>query len=193
MTQKQAQAIADEMLEVGHFWFEGASWEFYDYILKQRDAGGLHARITYDRGQMEIFTGADVQGALDRTLAEFLRDVEFEADVPVASVSDLTADDDVVYVISSVPVQEAPASAVGAESGPQRSFELRVNRSRVLPGGSDWNGGAVEPGTIKFKGIVRALGEGGVFVALPGSVKFPGIEVRKLFEFVYAGKGGKKK
>ena len=178
MTEPQAKSIARDMLEVGHFHFEGASWAFYEHVLDWRDRAGHYVRITYDRGQMEVFTGADVKRALEQALRTALAAFALDEGVPPALATDPTPANDVIYVIS--------ARSLGEGSPPRggRVMELHVARSRILPGKGDWNGGVLEPAMLRFSGIVRPKADQNPDVASPGGAAFPGLDSSKLFGFV---------
>ena len=157
MTQQQAQSLADDMLEVGHFLFEQASWSFYEFILKHRDRTGEYARITYDRGRMEIMTGAGVQWWLRDDLAKLLehfsrvRDNSVSAQRDPAVTPAPASEPDIAYVIIServndgtaldvtvkrvvIPAGPADDSGFDAATIPGVRYQARMANREIFPG-----------------------------------------------------------
>jgi hypothetical protein len=172
MSPGQAELIARDILDVGHFLFDGASWEFYEHVLSWRDNAGHHARITYDCGQMEMLTGADVSGALCDVLPKVLAAFSFDEGVSPSLAGDLTPAEDVAYVISG---------RVG-----RGTIKFDLTRSRFLD-----NNGGLQPGPLRLKGLVRA--EGGTDYDVPAIVVFPGLDPDSLKIFIEPKKQDKSK
>ncbi|MDB5322118.1 MAG: hypothetical protein JWN40_3749 [Phycisphaerales bacterium] len=175
MTQQQAQSLADDMLEVGHFLFEQASWSFYEFILKHRDRTGEYARITYDRGRMEIMTGAGVQWRLRDDLAKLLEHFSRVRDDSVSdqrdsAVTPATASEpDIVYVIISERVNDRTA------------LDVTVKRVVIPAGPADDSGfGAATIPGVRYQ------------ARLPDREMFPGITVAQTFEFLQYHQKAKK-
>src|SRR5712691_1191764 len=126
MRTREARAVANDMLDLGHFQFEGVSWDFYEFVLDRREQAHLHARITYDEGRMEVLTGAGVKGELVDALSRMLQGFSLVGEVGGARLSKLLEEwqesaGDYLYVIA---VEE------GRRDG-ERTIELTVTRREI--------------------------------------------------------------
>jgi len=154
MTDTEARAIAADMLEVGHFVFEGASWDFYMYFLGQRERTGFYARVTFDRGVMEVLSGAGRAASFDDRLRQFLRGFSFDDQNAPRVISDLAALDDVAYFVACSP----PDIGLGRDE-----MSVRVSRDKLVGSKGEW--GRL-PGPLRFHATVSAA-----------AATFPGIDV----------------
>jgi hypothetical protein len=138
MTDTEARAIAADMLEVGHFVFEGVSWAFYKYFLGQRERTGSYARVTFDRGVMEVRSGAGRAASFNDRLRQFMRGFSFDDQNAPRVISDLAALDDVAYFVACSP----PDVGLGRDEG-----AIRVCRETIV-----WSetGCTRRPGPLRF-------------------------------------------
>lgn len=168
MTDTQARAIAADMLEVGHFVFDGVSWDFYRYVLRQRERSGFYARVTYDGGLMDVLTGASREASFEGRLSCFLGGFSFDDEEAPRLVSDLAALDDIAYFATFSRLGRGLDSEEGS---------IRVSREKLV-----WSeaGCSRRPGPLRFHAR---------FPVVPSA--FPGIDVdlqRGFFNFDWKGK-----
>ena len=193
MTASQARKIADDMLKVGHFVLDRVSWDFYSYILERRDEAGAWARITYDRGMMEIRTGGDVEGLMRDGLARMLERFSCSDDFSIRLVDKRRyRNADEIYALAISTTSEDGSDFSGSEPG-ERVVELTVTRAVLEKSESDPE--RFVPGTpqLRLKGRIQAHVEGGRLTASPESALYPGIDVADHFGFIWLDRKEAKK
>jgi hypothetical protein len=159
---------------VGRFLFEGVSWAFYTYLLEQRDRTGAYVRITYDRGRMEVLTGADVQAEMSENLTRMLELFNFKESTPYNTIKNrLKPLENQVYVIS--PTQ----SRAGAER--DRVIEINLMRAVLEKPRADGGFDPGPPDLSIYGRIEDKMTEG-----------YPGISVAQHFAFLHEQKDVKK-
>jgi hypothetical protein len=187
MKTGEAQLIAHDMFDLGHFLFDGVSWEFYEYILEQRDRAGLYARITCDCGRMEILTGAGVAGELRAAFARMLEHFSAVGDVfpeesgsPRKASGDQIERDD-IYVFTSKP-GGGGWGRLDAQKSPQseRAIDVTVALRKVL---TTPEATVDDSPRLRLIGRVIARWENGKYEPSVGSTLFPGISLAKHFKF----------
>ena len=73
-----------------HFVFYGVSWDYYDHTLRQMQDQHLHARVTFDQGDMEIMTLGDKHERLKKAIARLLETYALEVDRPITGLGSVT-------------------------------------------------------------------------------------------------------
>jgi hypothetical protein len=179
MITREAQAIANDMLDLGHFVFEGVSWDFYEFILDRRERARLHARITYDEGRMELFTGAGVKGELVEPLSRMLRGFSFARELGSAGLPKRlrewqAGEEDFLYLVA---VDECSSDG-------ERTIELTITRREITDGPPGSERGVIGPAQLEMKGRVIGTRRGRAWVPAPDSVLFPEVDLKSHFNFV---------
>jgi Uma2 family endonuclease len=73
-----------------HFVFENVSWEYYTQTLHQLDRSGQHARVTYDRGRMEIMTVGRRHEMIKKVIGRLLEKYADESGIGIEGVGNVT-------------------------------------------------------------------------------------------------------
>lgn len=75
---------------LARFVFENVSWEFYSETLRQLDRAGQHARVTYDRGRMEIMTVGRIHEIIKKAICRLIEVYADEAGIGIEGVGNVT-------------------------------------------------------------------------------------------------------
>ena len=73
---------------VQHFVLEGASWDFYERLL--REIGDRPIRVTYDQGRLEIMSPLPEHEDAKTVIGRMIEMLTFELDMPVKSLGSTT-------------------------------------------------------------------------------------------------------
>jgi len=72
------------------FVFENVSWDYYTQTLLALDASGQHARVTYDRGRMEIMTVGRRHEIIKKAIGRLLETYAGELRIGIEGVGNVT-------------------------------------------------------------------------------------------------------
>ena len=75
---------------VQRFVFPDASWDFYTSTLYELEAQGLHTRVTYDDGWMELMTTGDNHERAKKVIARLIEQYSLEMDIPALGLGQIT-------------------------------------------------------------------------------------------------------
>src|SRR3569833_2911402 len=79
-----------EPLPGGRFVYENVSWAYYTQTLRELERCGQHARVTYDRGRMEIMTVSRRHEVVKKVIGRRIEAYVYEAVPGVEGVCNVT-------------------------------------------------------------------------------------------------------
>ncbi len=119
---------------------EGASWELYELMVRDRDAAGQHFQITYDNGRMVIMSPLPIHDLIKGFLRRMVESLDWELDLGVTSYGSTTwrredsavgLEPDECFYIGSVPDFD-PTKLVDLAVYPAPDLAIEVNITHHL-------------------------------------------------------------
>jgi Uma2 family endonuclease len=122
-----------------HFIFEYVSWEYYTQTLRALDESGQHARVTFDRGRMEIMTVGRRHEVIKKAIARLLETYADEFEIDIEGVGNVTCrregldrglEPDECYYVSSV--YHGTDDLLDLENNPPPDLAIEVEVSKGI-------------------------------------------------------------
>jgi len=88
-TRSHSSTLSASSLEdLQHFVLEGASWTFYEQLL--REIGNRPIRVTYDDGWLEIISPAPERQVASRIFCTLVSEIALATDTPMSMLGSIT-------------------------------------------------------------------------------------------------------
>lgn len=120
---------------------EDVSWDDYTRILYETEAAGLHTRITYDDGRMELMTTGDLHELVKSTMGRLLEVYALEMDIAIIPKGSLTCrrkalrkglePDECYYVNTQMPPVSRGELDLNRYPPPDFAIEVDISRSSI--------------------------------------------------------------
>jgi Uma2 family endonuclease len=180
-----------------HSVFHGVSWEEYSRTLQELEAAGSRAHVTFDNGEMEIVTNADLHERAKTALGRLLETYALEADIPITGLGQITCrredllkgldPDECYYVMTPVPPRPQGSAPLDlhAYPPPDLAIEIEVSQSSV-PKQPIYAGlGIAEVWRYDGQHLVPLhLTAEGKYAAADRSIPFPALPIDRLRQFL---------
>lgn len=176
-----------------HFIFEDVSWEYYTQTLNELDRNGQHARVTYDRGRMEIMTVGRRHESIKMAIARLLETYAGEYRLPVEGVGNVTCrrqglkrglePDECYYVTSTY---RGTDDFLDLENNPPPDLAIEVEVSRGIGARRAIYADLGVPEIWRFDGVTVTVLRlaGGKYVPVERSELFPELNMAEFSQFV---------
>jgi Uma2 family endonuclease len=175
------------------FIFEDVSWEYYTRTLDELDRSGQHARVTYDRGRMEIMTVGRRHEIIKKAIGRLLEAYADESDIGIEGVGNVTCrrldlerglEPDECYYVTSV--YEGTDDLLDLENNPPPDLAIEVEVSKGIGTRRSTYAELGVPELWRFDGqrvSVMALA-GDAYAPVDRSRFFPALDLVEFGEFV---------
>jgi Uma2 family endonuclease len=176
-----------------HFLFENVSWEYYTQTLQELERSGQHARVTFDRGRMEIMTVGRRHELIKMAIGRLLEAYANEMRVGIEGVGNVTCrrqgltqglEADECYYVTTV--YSGPEEILDLDNNPPPDLAVEVEVSRSVIRRAPIYAALGVPELWRFDGRRVNAEElaGGVYRPLARSRFFPDIDLVEFSKFV---------
>jgi Uma2 family endonuclease len=178
---------------LAHFIFESVSWSFYTRTLEELDRSGQHARVTFDRGRMEIMTVGRRHEMIKKAIGRLIEVYADETGISIEGVGNVTCSredldrglepDECYYVASEY---RGPEDHLDLRNNPPPDLAVEVEVSVGLGTRRVIYAELGVPELWRFDGarvIVMALTEGN-YRPVDRSRCFPDLDIVEFSQFV---------
>lgn len=183
--------VANEPL--AYFVFENVSWEFYTQTLQELDRSGQHARVTYDRGRMEVMTVGRRHEMIKKAIGRLLETYAAETRIRIEGVGNVTCrreglrrglEPDECYYVTSV--YRGPDGELDLDRNPPPDLAIEVEVSRDLGARESIYLDLGVPELWRFDGVAVVVNElvGAAYRQVERSRLFPHLDIAEFSGFV---------
>jgi Uma2 family endonuclease len=183
------------------FTFENVSWEYYTQTLAALDQSGQHARVTYDRGRMEIMTVGRRHEIIKKAIGRLLETYAGEMRIGIEGVGNVTCrrkelerglePDECYYVISEYRGTE---DLLDLENNPPPDLAIEVEVTRGIGTRRSIYAELGVPEVWRFNGVdvlVMSLAGSGYEPAVRSRF-FPSLDIAEFSQFVVLAIGNQR-
>jgi Uma2 family endonuclease len=176
------------------FVFEHVSWDYYTQTLSQLDRTGQHARVTFDRGRMEIMTVGRRHEIIKKAIGRLLEAFADEHEIDIEGVGNVTCrkqdverglEPDECYYVTSV--YGGPDDVLDLSNNPPPDLAIEVEVSHGLGTRRAIYSDLGVPELWRFDGArveVMELASGGTYKPVEKSRFFPTLDIAEFSQFV---------
>jgi Uma2 family endonuclease len=176
-----------------HFIFDDVSWEYYAQTLAELDRTCQHARVTYDRGRMEIMTVSRRHESIKKAIGRLLETYAGENRLPIEGVGNVTCwrqglkrglEPDECYYVTSL--YQGGDTFLDLDKNPPPDLAIEVEVSRGIGTRRAIYAELGVPELWRFNGlgvIVHRLA-GVEYVPVERSRFFPDLDMAEFSQFV---------
>jgi Uma2 family endonuclease len=176
-----------------HFIFEDVSWEYYTRTMEELDRSGQHARVTYDRGRMEVMTVGRRHEMIKKAIGRLLEAYADESDIGIEGVGNVTCrrldlvrglEPDECYYVTSV--YQGTDDLLDLENNPPPDLAIEVEVSRSMGKRRSVYAEIGVPELWRFDGQRVTVMElaGDAYAPVERSRFFPALDMIEFSEFV---------
>jgi Uma2 family endonuclease len=189
----QGEAPVVPNYPLAHFIFEDVSWDYYTRTRAELDRCGQHARVTFDRGRMEIMTVGRRHEMIKKAIGRLIEVYADEAGIGIEGVGNVTCSredldrglepDECYYVTSEY---RGPEDHLDLQNNPPPDFAVEVEVSVGIGTRRAIYAELGIPELWRFDGarvIVMALTEGS-YRPVDQSRFFPNLDLAEFSQFV---------
>lgn len=178
----------------GRFYFEDATWDFYEQTLQQLERAGQHAHVTFDNGRMEIVTTTGWHEGIKTSVARLLEHYSIVADIPIQGFGGVThkrkdllkglEPDECYYVVNRIRLDDKGHLDLIQGPPPDVVLEVQVTRPDIPKRPIYAAMGVPELWSITAERIVPLRLQGSDYVEAAASQFFPKLEFVQFQRFV---------
>lgn len=175
------------------FVFENVTWDYYTQTLEALDRSGQHARVTYDRGRMEIMTVGRKHEIIKMAISRLLEVYACEMRVGIEGVGNVTCrragmdqglDPDECYYVTSI--YKGTPDVLDLDNNPPPDLAVEVEVSNKLGARASIYAQLGVPELWRFDGLAVVVMElaGKEYRPAQKSRFFPAIDMAEFSRFV---------
>jgi Uma2 family endonuclease len=176
------------------FVFENVSWDYYTQTLLELDRTGQHARVTYDRGRMEIMTVGRRHEIIKKAIGRLLEAYADESGIGIEGVGNVTCrradldrglEPDECYYVTSV--YRGSDDLLDLENNPPPDLAIEVEVSSGIGTRRGIYAEIGVPELWRYDGvhvIVMALDSARSYQPIARSRFFPNLDMMEFSQFV---------
>jgi Uma2 family endonuclease len=175
------------------FVFENVTWDYYTQTLEALDRSGQHARVTYDRGKMEIMTVGRKYEIIKKAIGRLLETYAGEMRIGIEGVGNVTCrragldrglEPDECYYVTTI--YNGTNDTLDLDHNPPPDLAVEVEVSNELGVRSSIYADLGVPELWRFNGLTVIVMErvGNEYRPVEKSRFFPAIDMEEFSRFV---------